>query len=59
MKFGLIADKDAHIENYVNQKTLDGLYLVMAEEERAIRSNPMGQTNQLLRTVFGTLKQSR
>ena len=59
VKFGLIADKDANIENYVTQKTLEGLYLVMAEEERAIRSNPMGQTNQLLRTVFGTLKQSR
>jgi hypothetical protein len=58
VKFGLIADKDANIENYVTQKTLEGLYLVMAEEERAIRSNPMGQTNQLLRTVFGTLKQS-
>ncbi len=59
VKFGLIADKDANIENYVTQKTLEGLYLVMAEEERAIRSNPMGQTNQLLRTVFGTLKQNR
>lgn len=59
VKFGLIADKDANIENYVTQKTLEGLYLVMAEEERAIRSNPMGQTNQLLQIVFGTLKQSR
>lgn len=59
VKFGLVAGKDADIENYVTQKTLDGLFLVMAEEERAIRGNPMGQTNQLLRSVFGGLKQSR
>jgi hypothetical protein len=59
VKFGLVAEKDIDVENYVTQKTLDGLYLVMAEEERAIRSDPTGQANQLLRTVFGTLKQSR
>jgi hypothetical protein len=58
-KLGLIAEKDANIENYVTQKTLEGLYLVMAEEERAIRNDPMGQANQLVRSVFGTVKQSR
>lgn len=58
-KLGLIAEKDTNIENYVTQKTLDGLYLVMAEEERAIRNDPMGQANQLVRSVFGTVKQSR
>ncbi len=46
-KLGLIAEKDANIENYVTQKTLEGLYLVTAEEERAIRNDPMGQANQL------------
>lgn len=55
-KFGLVAEKDANIENYVTQKTLDGLYLMMAEEERAIRRDPMGQTNRLLQSVFGALK---
>ena len=38
------------------QKTLDGLYLMMAEEERAIRDDPMGQGNELLQRVFGSLK---
>ena len=55
-KFGLVAEKDANIENYVTQKTLDGLYLMMAEEERAIRGDPMGQANRLLQKVFGALK---
>ena len=55
-KLGLVAEKDANLESYVTQKTLDGLYLMMAEEERLIRNDPMGQGNQLLQKVFGTLK---
>jgi len=57
-KFGLIAEKDASIENYVTQKIMDGLYLMMAEEERAIRTNLMGQTKEL-QSIFGALKPSR
>ncbi|PTR08444.1 uncharacterized protein DUF4197 [Nitrosospira sp. Nsp5] len=55
-KFGLIAEKYANIEGYVTQKTLDGLYLMMAEEERLIRNEPMGQDNKVLQRVFGSLK---
>jgi hypothetical protein len=55
-KLGLIGEKDANIENYVTQKTLDGLYLMMAEEERAIRSDPMDQGSKLIQRVFGPLK---
>lgn len=55
-KFGLTAEKGGNIESYVTQKALDGLYLMMAEEERAIRSDPGGQSNKLLQKVFGTLK---
>lgn len=55
-KFGLVADKYANIEGYVTQKTLDGLYLMMAEEERLIRNEPMRQDSQVLQKVFGSLK---
>ncbi|SEO76646.1 DUF4197 domain-containing protein [Nitrosovibrio sp. Nv6] len=55
-KFGLVAERNANIENYVTQKTLDGLYLMMAEEERAIRNDPMGQGSKLLQQVFGSVK---
>jgi hypothetical protein len=55
-KLGLVAEKNANIENYVTQKTLDGLYLMMAEEERAIRNDPMDQNSKLLQRVFGSLK---
>ena len=54
-KFGLVPEKHANIENYVTQKTLDGIFLIMAEEERAIRSDPVGRGNKLLQKVFGSM----
>ena len=55
-KFGLVREQDAHLENYVTQKTLDGLFFMIAEEERAIRRDPLGQASNLLRKVFGAIK---
>jgi len=56
VKLGLVAEKDAQIENYVTQKALNGLFLIMAEEERAIRNDPGSQANALLQKVFGSVK---
>lgn len=55
-KFGLVREQDAHLENYVTQKTLDGLYLMIAEEEKAIRKDPAGAAGRLAQKVFGALK---
>ncbi|SFN95094.1 Protein of unknown function [Nitrosospira briensis] len=55
-KLGLVTEENANIENYLTQKTLDGIFLMMAEEERAIRDDPMGQGNKLLQRMFGSLK---
>lgn len=54
-QYQLIDAKDASIESYVTQKALDGLFLTMAKEEAAIRSNPLGQASSLLKRVFGAL----
>jgi hypothetical protein len=56
-KLGLVDAKDASIESYVTTKALDGLYLMMANEERAIRQDPMGQASSLLKKVFTAAKQ--
>ena len=56
VKFGLVPEKHANIENYVTQKTLDGIFLIMAEEEHAIRNHPAGQGNALLQKMFGSTK---
>ena len=42
-----------NLDNYVVGKTMDGLFYVMAEEEKKIRQDPMAQTTSLLREVFG------
>ncbi len=55
-KFGLIKDEDARLEHYVTRKALDGLFLMIAEEERAIRKDPIGAAGSLAKKVFGALK---
>lgn len=52
-KFGLVKKENANLNQYVTQKALDGVYLMIAKEEAAIRQNPMGQASNLLKKVFG------
>jgi hypothetical protein len=54
-KFGLVKGDAASIENYVTDKALDGLYLMIGEEERAIRRNPAAAGSALVQKVFGAL----
>ena len=54
-KFGLVKKDQASLEQYVTQKTLDGVYTMMAEEEKAIRKDPMGQASSLIKKVFGAV----
>lgn len=54
-RYGLVKKEQANLEQYVTQKTLDGVYLMMAAEEKAIRKDPMGQASSLLKKVFGSL----
>lgn len=55
-RFGLVRGEDAQLENYITRKTLDGLYTVIAEEEKKIRADPVGSASSLIRKVFGSLK---
>ncbi len=41
------------LNKYVVAKTLDGLFLMLGEEEKKIRKNPAAQTTALLKEVFG------
>ena len=54
-KFGVVKKEDANIEQYVTNKALDGVYLMIAKEEAAIRTNPLGQASSLLKKVFGAI----
>jgi hypothetical protein len=41
------------LDEYVTNKALDGLFLMVAEEEKKIRKDPAARTTDLLRKVFG------
>ena len=55
-KFGVIGKDQSTIEGYVTQKSLDGLYLMIGEEEKALRANPVGAASDIVKRVFGALK---
>jgi hypothetical protein len=52
---GLIDAKNADINDYVTQKAMDGLFLIIAEEEKKLRDNPVAAGSALLKKVFGAL----
>lgn len=52
---GLVRKEDANIQKYVTGKALDGLYLMIGEEEKKIRTDPVGTGSALLKKVFGAL----
>ena len=52
---GLLKGDEANIQQYVTGKALDGLFLMIAEEEKKIRKDPVGTGSALLKKVFGGL----
>ena len=54
-KFGVVKKEDANINQYVTKKALDGVYYMVAQEEAAIRKDPMGQASSVLKKVFGAV----
>ena len=53
---GLMKKEEANLNGYVTGKALDGLYLMIGEEERKIRQDPIGTGSAILGKVFGSLK---
>lgn len=53
---GLVKPEDANIQQYVTVKSLDGLYIMIGEEEKKIRKDPIGTGSAILSKVFGVLK---
>ena len=49
----LAGTQSLDLDHYVTTKALDGLFLMVGEEEKEIRTNPAARTTDLLKTVFG------
>ena len=55
-KIGLIKGDAANIDQKVTHRALDGLYLMIGEEERAVRQNPAAAGGAIVAKVFGALR---
>jgi hypothetical protein len=55
VRAGMVDAQDADLDEYVTRKALDGLYFMVAEEEKKIRKDPVGTASSLLKKVFGAL----
>ena len=49
---GFMNPDDYDIDKYVTDKTMDGLFAMIAEQEKLIRENPVERTTDLLKKVF-------
>jgi len=55
-QLGLIREQQSTIDGYVTEKALDGLYLMIAEQEKTFRANPMAATSDIVKRVFGAIR---
>ena len=53
---GMLNKQDADLDEYVTQKALDGLYLMVAEEEKKIRKDPVAAGSAIIKKVFGAIR---
>jgi hypothetical protein len=49
----LVSKESMDLDHYVTSKALDGLFLMIGQEEKKIRTDPAARVTDLLRTVFG------
>lgn len=49
----LVKKVNPDLKSYATQKTIDGLYLLIAQEEKKIRKDPVARVSSILKTVFG------
>jgi len=49
----LVSSQSLDLDDYVTNKSLDGLFYMVGEEEKKIRTNPIARTTDLLKSVFG------
>lgn len=52
-KVPFMSGQSVDLDDYVTRRSLDGLFFMVGEEEKKIRSNPLARTTDLLKSVFG------
>jgi hypothetical protein len=49
----LVQKVNPNLDDYATDKAIEGLFIMIAKEEKNIRANPMARTTELLKRVFG------
>jgi hypothetical protein len=57
-KIPMVQKVNPDLDDYATQKAIDGLFILVAQEEAEIRQNPIARTTELLRRVFTKENQS-
>lgn len=52
-KLPLVQKVNPDLKQYATQKAIDGLFVLVAQEERKIRKDPVARVNEVLQKVFG------
>lgn len=55
-KLPFTEDVNPNLDDYATDKAIDGLFLMIAKEEKTIREDPVARTTELLKKVFGAQK---
>jgi hypothetical protein len=55
-KIPFVENVNPNLDDYATEKALDGLFLLVADEEKKIRQDPVARTTELLQRVFGYKK---
>lgn len=53
-KIPLVQKVNPNLDDYATDKAIQGLFVMIAKEEKSIRANPGARTSELLKKVFGT-----
>lgn len=53
-----VEKKNPDLENYITDKAIDGLFVLIADQEKQIREDPAARVTELLRRVFSRAPQS-
>ncbi len=49
----MMGSQSLDLDDYVTNKSLDGIFYMVGQEEKKIRTNPMARSTDLLKSVFG------
>ena len=52
-KVPFVTKVNPNLEEYVTKKAMEGLFLMVAEEEKKIRKDPAARISEILKKVFG------